>query len=198
MAARRASSLWRGIIVALSCISAVWLIFLNCDEIASIIKNFSSSYSFFEYFFSEKLLYFATLFIGISFFAIIIRDLWALKRPLLWIGLVFSAACFISLAIDLFDPLLSFSGSAFLHPFKIIAYMLLSIAYIVYCIAGINSKRYQPFAFFFGLFCSLLVLIYHILIITENHASAEFSLFIPHIMNCIANVLIFKCTLYER
>ena len=195
--ARRSSSLWRGIIVALSCISAVWLIFINCERIADYIRHFNSGYSFFEYFFSEELLFFATLFIGISFFTIIIRDLWALKRPVLWIALVFSAACFIALIIDLFFPVLSFGGS-FLHPFKLIAKLLMSLAYIIYCIAGINSRRYQPFAFFFGLFCALLVLISQILIITESKSSPAFSLFVPHIMIFAANAFVFKCTLYER
>ncbi len=200
MAARRASSLWRGVIVALGCISAVWMIFTNCDKVASYIKSFlANNWNFFEYFLSKRLVAFAALFLGISFFAIIIRDLWALKKPLLWITLVFSVLCFLVMAINLFvSPIPLHTSGSFIVLFEYISLMLLMVAYTVFAIVGINSRRYQPFAFFFGVFCALLVLIYNVIIITGNNSSPDFSLFVPHITVFAANLFVFKCTLYEK
>ncbi len=200
MAARRAGSLWRGIIVALGCISAVWMIFVNGETIASYIKSFAANgYDFFEFFFSERLVAFASLFLGVSFFAIIIRDLWALRKPLLWITLAFSVICFVSVAVDLFVSPVPLSGSnSYIVLFKFITIMLLMIAYSVFSVVGINAKRYQPFAFYFGVFCALLVFVYNIVIILGNNSKPEFSEFIPYLTVFAANFFIFKCSLYER
>lgn len=200
MAARRASSLWRGIIVALGCISAVWMIFINCETIAAYIKSFiGNGWNFFEYFFNKRLSSFAALFIGISFFAIIIRDLWALKKPLLWIALTFSILCFLSIAIRLFiSPIPLKGNTSFIFLFEYIATMLLMVAYSVFAIVGINSRRFQPFAFFFGVFCALLLLVYEAVVILSNNSNPDFNLFVPYITVFAAHFFVFKCALYEK
>ena len=200
MAARRASSLGRGIVVALGCISAVWLIFTNCELIADYINTFIGyKYNFFEYFFSSRLSSFASLFLGLSFFAIIIRDLWALKKPLLWINLLFAVLCLLATVVKLITSPIPLSGDhSYIVILENISLILLMLAYSIYSVVGINSKRYQPFTFFFGVFCSLLVLVYHVLVITVNYASPDFGLFIPYITVFFANFFVFKCALYEK
>lgn len=201
MAARKASSsLWRGIIVALGCISAVWLIFYNCELVASYIKSFiSNQWDFIDYFFNQRLSAFAALFLGVSFFAIIIRDLWALKKPLLWITLLFSALCLLSVLINLIISPINLSGNqSYMLLFEKIIIMLLMIAYIAFSIVGINSKRYQPFTFYYGVFSFLLILAYHAIEIFENNQSPDLNAFIPYLTIFFANFFVFKCSLYEK
>lgn len=200
MAARRASSISRGILVALGCISAVWMIFVNGNAIVNDCKEFfsSSSYSFFEYFFSYRLANFSALFLGLSFFAIIIRDLWGLKKPILWILLVLTVLCIAAMLINLLFPISQFSSKSFYYLFKSISVILMMLAYCIYAILGINNRRYHPFGFFFGIFSALLVFIGEILQICSAYSEPTISLFIPGALLVAANVIVFKCTLYER
>lgn len=201
MAARRASSsLWRGIIVALGCISAVWLIFNSCESIASMIRSFiANDYNFLDYFFHERLSAFASLFIGISFFAIIIRDLWALKKPFLYISIVFSVLCCIAVLVN--SIILPIINNSIVVNFELSSHILLvlqMIAYIIFASAGIRSKRYQPSAFYFGFFCFLFQLIYQIAGVLMVDSSPDLSIFIPYLTVFFANIFVFKCSLYEK
>ena len=197
MSARKASSISRGILVALGCISAVWLILVNGNSIINYIKEFSAPYSFFEYFFSYRLANFATLFLGISFFAIIIRDLWGLKKPILWIMLVFSVLCTIAILFNLFINNPYLSSISFYTLFRNLSFVLMMIAYTVYAVVSINNRRHHPFGFFFGIFSALLMLVGAVLLIVSNNSILSFAIFVPDTLVFLANFFVFKCILYE-
>ena len=162
-ATKKASSVFA---VICGCLGAGWLFYYGLEEFVNWILGYKFGNNLFKYFFGTEMFCLALLMLAISFFVTVIKDLNLIKRGVLIFSTVISVLTLVCYCLYMFYSWpLPLNYTTF---WEIAAMILLLVAYLLFFLYHLGSKKLRDIAWLTGLISTVGLFVIYCIMLSNN------------------------------